>query len=291
MPISLVFGASGAIGRFLVPRLLGAGHEVVAVSREPRESGHPRLRWITGDLPSRVPELPEPAAIFSLGPLDAFAAWFAKIGTGHGARIVAIGSLSAETKRASSDPLERELAERLAHAEQVLANAADARDCASTVLRATLIYGAGLDKSLTPIVQFARRWRMFPYVVDARGLRQPVHADDLAAACMTLATSPAMPQRVYAVGGGERIAFGTMLARVRESLPFATIPMPLPFAFARAGAGVARRLPAYRAASAAALARMNEDLIADHAAAIADFGWSPRDFRPGTDTWTPPPLP
>jgi nucleoside-diphosphate-sugar epimerase len=291
MPSSLVFGASGAIGRFLVPRLLGAGHEVVAVSRELRESRHPRLRWITGDLPSRVPELPQPAAIFSLGPLDAFAAWFAENAAGYAARIVAIGSLSAETKRVSYDPNERELAERLALAEQALASTADSRGCASTVLRATLIYGAGLDKSLTPIVHFARRWRMFPYVVDARGLRQPVHADDLAAACVMLATLPAMPQRVYAVGGGERLAFATMLARVRESLPFATIPMPLPFAFARAGAGIARRLPAYRAASATALARMNEDLIADHAAAIADFGWAPRAFRPDSSTWTPPPLP
>jgi hypothetical protein len=50
-------------------------------------------------------------------------------------------------------------------------------------------------------------------------------------------------------------------------------------------------LPAYRAANAAALERMNEDLVANHAAAVADFGWSPRDFRPDSNAWTPPPLP
>ena len=33
----------------------------------------------------------------------------------------------------------------------------------------------------------ARRWRVFPYVAGANGLRQPVHADDLAAACVALA--------------------------------------------------------------------------------------------------------
>jgi nucleoside-diphosphate-sugar epimerase len=290
MPVSLVFGASGAIGRFLVPRLLAAGHEVVAVSREPRTSRHPGLLWIAGDLPSRIAELPECAAIFSLGPLDAFAEWFAENGAAGRPRIVAIGSLSAQTKQASADPHERAVAERLVRAERVLAEAADARGCPSTVLRATLIYGAGLDRSLTPLVQLAQRWRIFPYVFDARGLRQPVHADDLATACAALAEAPALPRRVYGVGGGERIAFAKMLTRVRESLPFATLPLPLPFALALAGAGIARRLPAYRAASAAALERMNENLVADDAAAVADFSWSPRDFRPDAGAWTPPPL-
>jgi nucleoside-diphosphate-sugar epimerase len=291
MPVSLVFGASGAIGRFLAPRLLAAGHEVVAVSREPRASRHSGLRWIAGDLPSRMPALPECSAIVSLGPLDAFAEWFAENRVEGHPRIVAIGSMSAEVKQASTDPSERAVAGRLIRAERMLAETADSRGCASTVLRATLIYGAGLDRSLTPLVDLARRWRVFPYVFDARGLRQPVHAEDLAKACAKLTTAPATPRLVYAVGGGERIAFARMLTRVRESLAFGTLALPLPFAFARAGAGIARRLPAYRAASAAALERMNEDLVVDHAAAVADFGWSPRDFQPDSNAWTPPPLP
>ena len=291
MPVSLVFGASGAIGRFLMPRLLAAGNEVIAVSREPRTSCHSGLRWIAGDLPSRMPPVPECAAIVSLGPLDAFAEWFAKSRVDGRPRIVALGSMSATVKQASADPNEREIAERLVRAERRLAETADARGCASTVLRATLIYGAGLDRSLTPLVDLARRWRMFPYVSDARGLRQPVHAEDLAEACATLSTAPALPRLVYDVGGGERITFAMMLVRVRESLSFGTLPLPIPIALARTGAVIARRLPAYRTASAAAIERMNNDLVADHAAAVGDFGWSPRDFRPDSNAWTPPPLP
>ena len=184
---------------------------------------------------------------------------------------------------------ERDVAGRLARAEDTLARLADA-GARITVLRPTLIYGAGLDRSLTPLVAFARRWRIFPYVAGARGLRQPVHADDLAAACIALAG--AMPShRAYDVGGGERIAFSEMLHRVRASLPFAAIAVPVPIAVAKAGAGLARISPAFRAASAGALARMREDLLADHAAAVADFGWSPRAFRPGAGDWMPPPLP
>src|SRR5689334_20331223 len=154
MTVCIVFGASGAIGRFLVPRLLAAGHDVIAVSRESRTSHSPNLRWIVGDLPGRVPALPRADRIFSLGPLDGFARWFADNGEAR-ARVVAIGSLSAETKQQSADSRERELAARLVRAEASLAATADARGSASTVLRASLIYGAGFDKSLTPFVRFA----------------------------------------------------------------------------------------------------------------------------------------
>jgi nucleoside-diphosphate-sugar epimerase len=290
MAVFLVFGASGAIGRFLLPRLLDAGHDVFAVSREARTARHPGLRWVIGDLSGDTLSPSDSAAIFSLGPLDAFADWFARSRVEGHPRIVAIGSLSAKTKAASKDPREHALADRLLRAERTLAAAAEARGSVATILRASLIYGAGLDRSLTPIAEFARRWRVFPYAPGARGLRQPVHADDLAAACVALASSPSAGG-TYDVGGGERLAFATMLARVRTSLPFATLALPIPFMIARAGLGLARQLPAFRAASASALQRTNEDLVVDHAAAAADFGWSPRDFRPDASTWTPPPLP
>jgi len=291
MPVSVVFGASGAVGRFLLPRLLAEGHEVVALSREVRTSTHPALRWVLGELPSRVPALPAADTIFSLGPLEAFAAWFAVSADAQASGVVAIGSSSAETKKTSVDPAERALAERLREAERRLAAAADARGVASVVLRPTLIYGAGLDRSLTPITRFARRTRVFPYVAPARGLRQPVHADDLAGACVALAHASRLRQRVYEVGGGERVAFGVMLARVRESLPFATIALPLPVALARIGAALPFRPAAFRAASRAALERLREDLVVDDAAAAADFGWAPRDFRPTPADWTTPALP
>lgn len=292
MPVSLVFGATGAIGRFLLPRLLEAGHEIVAVSRVPRVAHAARLRWITGDLPGEIAMPPACDTIFSLGPLDAFSRWLAASRIEGRPRIVAIGSLSERTKRSSRDPAERALAERLATAERTLAAAAEARGSSATILRASLVWGAGLDRSLTPIAAFAQRWRVFPLAPGARGLRQPVHADDLADACATLAAMPSAGG-VYDVGGGERLAFAAMLSRVRASLPFATLPLPIPIALAlaRAGIGLARKLPAFGAASTSALDRLGEDLVVDDAAASADFGWNPRAFRPDASAWIPPPLP
>ena len=40
-----VIGATGHVGTYLVPRLVRAGHEVVAVSRGEREPYHPSPEW------------------------------------------------------------------------------------------------------------------------------------------------------------------------------------------------------------------------------------------------------
>lgn len=284
MPVALVLGASGAIGRFLLPRLRAQGCEVLALSRQPHEDVDRYVRWIVGDLHAGVPPLPALDVIYSLGPLDAFSRWFARAHIADAPRIIALGSMSIETKRTSRIDEERSLAARLQRAEGDLIAAADARGCRWTLLRPTLIYGAGVDRSLTPIAHFARRWHVFPQVAGASGLRQPVHADDLADACVAVAASAKASGRIYPLGGGERLTFAAMLGRVRASVPARCVPLPIPLGVVRAllaGAGVA----GWRPRHAGAIERLREDLVADNAAAQADFGWSPRAFHPGPQAW------
>ena len=284
MPPCIVVGASGAIGRFLLPQLRDAGREVIALSRCDRPSGDPGVRWMVGNVDQQMPDLPTGAALFSLGPLDAFARWYARTPQVVTPRVIAFGSMSIVSKANSSDAAERELVQRLTAAERELAQAATARGAALTIFRPTLIYGAGVDRSLTPIAQFALRWRFVPRLLGASGLRQPVHAEDLAKACVAALDNPRTWARTYALGGAERLSFETMLERLRQSLPVRTFALPVPL---RATRHVARA--AYRvglpAASAAALERLTQDLIADHAAAIADFGWAPRGFHPQPEDW------
>lgn len=280
----LVFGASGAIGRFLLPRLATAGHAVVAVSRRPRSaSPSPRLQWLAADLEQDAPALPAFDAIASCGPLDAFARWFARTTTVEDVRVVAFGSLSIDSKRDSPDPVERALAQRLREAEQRLFDTAATRGCACTVLRPTLVYGAGIDRSLTPLARHALRWRVFPRIPGAQGLRQPVHADDLAEACARLLARDGGGEAVHALGGGERLSFDAMLERVRRSLPRRCLPLPVPLPVVRLLAGLARAGGV--AAGTAAVERLRRDLVADDASARAAFGWNPRPFRPDASTW------
>ena len=267
MSAILVFGASGAIGRFALP-LLAPDHRVLPVSRSP----HPD--WIAADLNDPAAILPDAEIALSLGPLDAFAGWLERGPAGGLRRIVAMSSMSAQTKRDSSDPAERALAQRLRDAESRLREAACARDIAWTIFRPTLIYGSGVDTTLAPLARFARRWRVLPIPHGASGLRQPVHAADLAAACHAVISRPAAFGRTYEIGGGERLRFDAMIGRMREAIPGFVLPLPIPLAALPLLARPARIAPG-------ALARLRTDLVANNADAVCDFAYSPRAFRAG----------
>ncbi len=287
MPASLVIGGSGQIGRYLVPKLLEAGYEVIALSRQPRTSRHPQLRWVYGDLNAAMPALPPIDTIFSLGPLDAFSHWLAAAPDARVRRVVAFGSMSAVSKLDSPDPKERELAASLRSSEQRLIDGAQRRGIGWTLFRPTLIYGAGIDRSLTPIARLGRRLRVFPVMRAAPGLRQPVHAEDLADVCISAAKRGISADARYALGGGETLAFAAMLQRVRDSLGVRTIGVPIGAFAAHAALSLARLHPRWRGVHPAALARLQQDLLADDAAARSDLDWSPRGFQPTVSTWFP----
>jgi nucleoside-diphosphate-sugar epimerase len=274
----LVVGASSQIGHFLLPRLLAEGEQVLALSRQPH-AGPEAVCWLQGSLPDAVPALPTLSAIVSFGPLQALADWLARMPLSGEPRVVATSSMSAESKRESSVPAERAIARQLREGEAALAAACVVRGCAWTVLRPTLIYGAGRDKSLTPLARRAMRLRVFGLPA-GRGLRQPVHADDIAQAVIAALACPAAAGRVLPIGGGERLSAGEMFARVRRSLPQATLPLPLPAWLLHAGS---RLSPALRGP----LSRLDADLIADNRELEQLLGVHPRAFRLDASMWTP----
>ncbi|GGY33912.1 nucleoside-diphosphate sugar epimerase [Rhodanobacter panaciterrae] len=276
----LVFGGSSQIGHFLLPRLLASGEPVLALSRYPRPA-QAGVSWLQGALPADVPALPPLSAIISFGPLQELADWLAQTRLTDAPRVIATSSMSAETKHDSSVPAEREISRQLRDGETALAAACARHGCAWTVLRPTLVYGAGLDKSLTPIARRALRMRLFPLPA-GRGLRQPVHADDVAQIVMAVLDCPATSGRILPIGGGERLPAGEMFARVRRSLPQATVPLPLPTWLLRLGQ---HALPPLRGP----LSRLDSDLIADNDELQRLLGIRPRPFRPEASMWVSPP--
>lgn len=278
MRTALVFGGSGPIGAALLARMPAAGWNVVAVSRNPQRDV-PGVRWLRGDL-ARCDGLPMAVdAIFSCGPLDHFARWHAQAGI-DAPRIVAFGSTSADAKQASPDAEECALAARLREAEATLFAMAAARGAAATVLRPTLVYGDGRDRTVSRIAAMARRLGWFVVPRDATGLRQPVHVDDLASAALAACDAPAAQGRVYDLPGGETLPWRDMVARTLAALSppprLLMVPMPL----FRLALGLARLAGKGDGFGAGALARLREDLVFDAAPARADFGYAPGAFRP-----------
>jgi len=274
----LVFGASSQIGHFLLPRLRVRGESIVALSRKPRPT-QAGVQWLQGDLPDRVPAVAQPSAVINFGPLASFAAWLAPAGLPSTTRIIATSSMSAESKQASDVAAERELSQTLRDGEAAVAAACDRQGMAWTIFRPTLIYGAGIDKSLTPIARRASRLHVFPLPA-GRGLRQPVHADDIAAAVMAALDHPDAAGRILPLGGGERLTAAEMFARVRRSLATPTIPLPIPAVLLRAGRHAVPRLRG-------PLTRLEADLIADNSELQRLLGVSPRPFQPDAACWEP----
>jgi len=282
---ALVFGGSGQIGASLLRRLHAGDWRVVAVSRTTQPQS-PGVQWLRGDL-DQVDGLPDRVdAIISCGPLDQFARWYAASAI-DAPRVIAFGSTSVDVKQDSNDVHERDLAMRLREGERALFDAAAARGAAATVLRPTLVYGAGRDRTLTRIAQLALRWRRFALPRDACGLRQPVHVDDLAAAADACIDSVASHGQAYALPGAETLPYREMVARVLAALqppvPLILLPASL-FSVALSGMRLLGRADGL---GDAVVARMRDDLAFDATPARRDFGYAPRPFRPTASMFSP----
>ena len=271
----LVCGASSQIGFFLLPELVRAGVPVLALSRGTR-APLAGVTWLQGALP-RVPGAANVArSVCCFAPLDALAAWVQAGVAAKLERVVATSSMSAESKQASPVAGEREVSRRLREGEAALARACERRGIAWTILRPTLIYGAARDRSLTPLARRAMRWRVFGLPAGS-GLRQPVHAADIAQA-VAHALDGRAAGRVIPIGGGERLPAAEMFARVRASLPARTLPLHVPAPLIRAGAGL---VPPLRGA----LTRLQQDLVADNGELERLLGVQPRSFHPDRACW------
>lgn len=281
---ALVFGARGQIGHFLLPRLRDAGWRTHAVTRAHLPENTSKVRWhaldlfADGDLDLDSDE-PAIDTIFSLGPLDAFTAWLQRSRL-RPQRVIAFGSTSADSKQASPDARERELATRLQAAENMLLATGAQRGARTTLLRPTLVYGIGRDRNLTRIAQLARRWHGFVLPRGATGLRQPVHAEDLAQAAWRVAHSDAALAPRYDLPGGETLEYRDMVRRVLASLDPPVRLFEIPAWLLRTALWGAHRARLLGDAGFGAIARLGIDLVYNVEPARRDLGYAPRLFQP-----------
>lgn len=282
---ALVFGGTSQIGGPVVDRLRAQGWRITALSRQP-VADEPGLTWLQGGFDALPALPPRVDAILSCGPLDRFARWYATGGV-DAARIVAFGSTSVRVKQNSPDEAERDVAQRLQHAEDVLMATSSARGAPATLLRPTLVYGAARDATLSRIAQLAHRVRVVPLPRRATGLRQPVHVDDLADATLACLAHAGTAGHAYDLPGGEALPYREMVRRVLQALepPARLLELPAPLF------DLVLRLAHARGMAAgfgdAALDRMRRDLVFDDAPARADFGYAPRPFRPTARMFPP----
>jgi hypothetical protein len=268
-----VFGLSGLVGDAVRAQLRPDDALAWAVTRKP-PTDPGGLPWRTGSLPG-LADPPPVQAIASLGPLDAFTDWFERSALAPG-RVVALGSTSRYGKADSPDPRERELAQRLADCEARLVQACTRRGSVLVLLRPTLVWGRGRDRNLARLVALARRWRWLPLPAGSTGLRQPIHADDVAAAVLAALRAPVPVAGCFDLPGGETLAYDEMVARCLAAAAPGARLVRLPAQLFRWGQALAGR----RGPGPGALDRLDKDLAYDGGPVRAALGLPARPFRP-----------
>lgn len=298
-----VLGATSLVGACLLTLLAKTGQPVTAFTR--RELGHPdgEAEWrrfassptppptkplaiqpsssqMTTVAPLFSPNAGEPSILFwvCVAPIWVLPDYFEMLDAYGARRVVALSSTSRFTKDDSTDPEERVIALRLADAETRVQEWAKSRGVEWTILRPTLIYGLGLDKNIAEIARFISRFGFFPVFGKANGLRQPIHAEDVADACLAALQAPRAANRAYNISGGETLTYRNMVARVFSALGRRPLLATVPIRSFRIAIAMLRRLPRYRQWSSAMAERMNRNLVFDHTEAARDLHFKPRAF-------------
>ncbi len=276
-----VLGASSLVGGLLLAQLAETGCRAVAFSRKKQieiQSG--AVEW--RPLPTPGTKSPDITSSISqwicVAPIWVLPDYFSLIEASGARRVVALSSTSRFTKVGSGDTAESDIAAKLIESEARVQAWAEGRGIKWVVLRPTLIYGQGRDQNISEMARFIRRFGFFPLLGRARGLRQPIHAEDVAAACVAALQVPDAANRSYNISGGETLAYRDMVARVFAALgrPARLVTVSL-WAF-RLAVAMLRYLPRYRHWSAAMAERMNRDLVFDNTDAARDLGFKPRGF-------------
>ena len=193
------------------------------------------------------------------------------------AHCIAFSSTSALTKRDSGSGAERATAALIADSEQAARVACGQAGVAWTLFRPTLIYGGGRDANLSALAAMIERLGWLPLPRRCHGLRQPVHADDLAQACVLALRTSRSHGKIYALPGATTLSYRAMTEAVFRALArpvrIVTVPEPvLRFAVAALARWRGRDW------NAEMVRRMALDLVFDAAPAIEDFAYSPREF-------------
>lgn len=276
-----MLGASSLVGGCLLSQLAEMGRSTIAFSRKKRiETQSGTVEW--RQLPTLGTKSPDITRSIShwicVAPVWVLPDYFPLIEASGARRVVALSSTSRFTKVGSGDTAENAIAAKLIDAEARVQAWAESRGIEWALLRPTLIYGLVRDKNISEMARFIRRFGFFPLLGSAHGLRQPIHAEDVAAACVAALQAPGAANRAYNLSGGETLPYREMVGRVFAALGRTVRVVTVPLWAFRLAVAMLRRLPRYRHWSAAMAERMNRDLVFDHAEAARDFGFKPRGF-------------
>ncbi len=322
VPTVLLLGASSQIGIFAIPQLLLAGFRVLAVSRKGKPEGYPAFGQV--DWLNETDALQAAGScqyLLSAGPLE-LAKKFLTLSRNQfiddtsssrpGLRSlrtsmcsrdssaslhliqspfqasVIFSSSSVKTKQRSGDSTERNQMQSMLSLESEIQHAAESRGSKLVIFRPTLIYGCGLDTNISRLANWIRRYGFMPVNGKAVGLRQPVHADDLASVAITaMLSQEALPQVMF-LAGGDTLSYLDMVKKIYIALEKPARLVRLPEWFFVLLARFAGASKIGKGINVEMVKRQRVDLVFDDREARELLNYSPRAFAPVKEDFSLP---
>ena len=278
-PNIIILGATSLIAPWLVKRLTRIGLSGQSYSR--RQISFDRadkFAWKALDISFSTEFSPQSQSIvISLLPLWRLSSLLPRLQDCQ--QLIAFSTTSIFGKSDSPNPEEQKLIKSIQTAENEIVQVMEEQRIPWTILRPTLIYDGQNDHNITAMAQFIQKWRILPVAGPANGLRQPVHADDLAAAAIAAIENPSSYNRSFNLGGGETLTYRKMAQKVFQAMGKRSWILPLPPKLIYTICGLLK-LMIMDGPNAAMFMRMNQDLAYDLKDARQALNYTPRPFQP-----------
>ena len=276
----IILGGRSLVTPYLIERLSAANLTADIVSRRDLDVPQ-RFKSISLDLTqARTWQAPEHSIVISLLPLEILAQNLTHFSRAQS--IIALGYTSRFSKAGSNDPIERRLAENMEMAENILKPWCLRNRKVFTLLRPTLVYDGLSDPNIARMARIIRRTGTLPVASPGMGLRQPIHADDVAKAIMGALGNANAYNKSLNIAGGEVLTYRHMVETVFRALGVTPRFLMLPTKWLQRGFQLATKCGLLReqAFSFGMFKRMNEDLVYDTQEGLQILGYAPRGFMP-----------
>lgn len=275
----LLTGANGVVGQPLLETMIDSNFDVLRVSRKAEAGEEHSLEWdlqqslstLQTERISRCDTLIHCAPIWLL---PEHLPQLLELGI---KRLVVFSSTSVISKKHSVDPSEQNLVNQLSAAEEAIKASCENANAAYTILRPSMIYGYGRDQNVSKIAAMISRYKFMVLAGKAKGLRQPVHADDLVKVVLDNLGNTTSYAQTYSLAGGEALSYRAMVERIFKGLGLKPRIISVPESLMRTILWLAAKVTRFDYTSSMAT-RMSQDLVYDCEAARQELGFDPQPF-------------
>ncbi len=278
----LVSGVNTDVGDFLLHDLSQDNKEFIAVGRSPAKLNlPPAVNQLTVSYFTKAPfdDLPVFSHWVHLAPIWTGTTFESAFKRQQPNQIIALSSTSLEVKSQSSDVGESRTVELLRQGESWFSEYAHESNCSLTIFRPTLIYGGHRNRSINLVRRVVKLFRVFPLVGPGSGKRQPIHARDVAAACVAVLGNYKINGALN-IAGNEVVTYKQMVERVFRSTQVSPKFVEFPLSVITVTLWVICRIPGLGMFTPQMAQRMSQDQVFSIDPVLDKLAWQPGDFEP-----------